>query len=806
MIRDIRYALRALCNSPGFTLAAVLAFALGIGANTAVFTLIDAVLLRPLPFRDPGRLVMAWEDASFLGFPKDTPAPANFVDWKRRNHVFEDMAALRSETLNLTGSGAPEEVQAKAVTANFFPLMGIRPLRGRTFSTEEDRAGGPRMALISEGLWTRRFGADPKVEGQSILLNGIRHRILGVLPSGFDYPDPVDVWIPMDFSAEQLQLRGSHYLQVVARLRGGVSLQQARLEMTLIAKDLEREYPATNTKLGITLAPVREEIAGSARLAVIMLWGAVGGVLLIACANVANLQLTRASSRRQEFAIRSALGANASRLARQALIESGIAATLGGGCGLLAAAGSFAYLRRLLPPSLGANATLHLDGAALGATMAVTLAAALLSGLGPAWKVAGHGGAATLRATGRSLLGGGASKLRSALVVLEICLASILLCGSGLLIEALARLSAVNLGFQTEHVLCARTALPMTRGSKYLDLTRRAAFYKRVLTRVSALPGVTSAAYVTFLPLTYSGGTLEVAIEGRPDPPAGQVLDANFRVITPDYLRTLGIPVLSGRPLSETDTLNAPPVALINSAMARRYWPGENPLGQRFTFDGREWVTVVGIVGDTRQSRLDVPPRPEMYVSYQQKTAALSFFAPRDLVVRTSSGIGVWAAAVRRAVAEADPDQPVSQLRTMGDLITSELTPREIQMKVLIIFSGIALMLATLGVYSVGAYAITQRIPEFGLRLALGEPPAHLQWSTVARGLRLALVGIVMALPCEWVLARLLGTLLFETPPFNPVVFAITGVILAAAAAAASYLPGRRAARLDPWAALRLAR
>ncbi|HXJ44120.1 MAG TPA: ABC transporter permease, partial [Bryobacteraceae bacterium] len=611
LLQDLRYAARILRKSPAFTAAAVLTLALSIGANTAIFSVVNAVLLRPLPFQNPDRLVMVWEDLSFMGFPQNTPAPANFVDWKNRNHVFTDMAAMRGDLMNLTGDGQPEEVEAKIATANFFPLIGMKPIVGRTFLPEEDRADGPRVVLLSRGLWVRRYGANSQVVGKTILLSGEKYSVIGVLPQTFNFPDPVDVWLPMAFSAQQWRRRESHFLEVVARLRDGVTVERARAEMAAIAKQLEHEYPDSNTRVGTVIIPLHDQFAGNLRFGFIVLLATVGGVLLIACANIANLLLARATGRHREMAMRIALGARRGRLVRQVLTESVLLALIGGLSGVLLASWTFEFLTKLIPLPLAGTTTVGLNGPVLSFSIAVAMAAGILFGLAPASHISSGAIAEALKQGGRGSAGAGGGRLRSSLVVAEVSLAVILLIGTGLMLQTLFHLQEIDPGFRPEHVLTLRTSLSASDQSKYQELKNRVAFYQRVLTGITALPGVVTAGYTTFLPLTNGGGTSGFAIEGKPTPPNGPYNDANHRIVTPDYLRTIGARLIAGRGIRESDGPDSPPVALVNQTMARQYWPGEDPMGRRFKLGGdlssTPWITIVGIVADIRQFALDVP-------------------------------------------------------------------------------------------------------------------------------------------------------------------------------------------------------
>jgi len=805
--QDLRYAARILRKSPGFATAALLTLALSIGANTAIFSVVDAVLLRPLPFWNPDRLVMVWEDLAFMGFPQNTPAPANFVDWKNRNHVFEDMAAMHGDLMNLAGDGQPQELEVKIVTANFFSLLGMRPLVGRTFLPEEDRAGAPHVVLLSRGLWVRRYGAHPQIVGRPILLSGEKYVIVGVMPPGFDFPDRVDVWIPMAFSAEQWHMRSNHFLQVVARLRRGVTVERARTEMAGIAKQLEHEYPGTNTRVGSVVIPLHDQFVGQLRPGLIVLLATVGGVLLIACANIANLLLARATGRQREMAMRIALGARRSRLVRQMLTESVLLASLGGIAGVVLASWTFRFLTKLVPLPLASITALNLDGTVLLFSFAVAMAAGILFGLAPACHISAGAIAETLKQGGRGAVGGGVGRFRSALVVVEVSLAVILLIGTGLMLQTLFHLQEVDPGFRPEHVLCMRTSLSATEKSKYRELKNRVEFYQRVLTGVTTLPGVVAAGYTTYLPFTNGGGTSGFAIEGRPMPPGGPYNDANHRVITPEYLRAIGARLIEGRSISESDGPDSPPVALINQTMARKYWPDEDPIGKRFKLGADSspspWITIVGIVADIRQQRLDIPARPEMYFSYQQPAANFGFYTPRDLVVRVAGDPLSLAPAIRRVIAEADKDQPVSRVQTMQDLVSSEVAGRRLQAQLLGSFAILALILVSLGIYGVLAYAVRQRIAEIGLRMALGARQQDILQSVIGRGMRLIGVGLTLGLGGAWLLTRLIRSLLYGITAADPGTFIASALLFLLIGFAACYLPAQRAARVDPTMALR---
>ncbi len=804
----VRVALRALRKNWDYSLFASLSLALGIGGSTAVFSMANAVLMRPLPFLDPDRLVMIWEDASFLGFPQDTLAPANYADWKRRNRVFEGMAALRSYTVNLADADRPEHLESRAVTSNFFSLIGIQPLLGRTFRAEEDAPGRSEVAIISRGLWVRRYGGDPGIVGKSILLSGERHTIVGVMPHGLDYPDPVDVWTPLALTSQQIGLRGNHYLQVVARLQRDITVKQAQIDLSMIARQLEQEYPITNAKLGVVVVPVLSQFLGTLRVGLIALLAAVAGVLLIACANAASLALARSSSRERDMAIRLALGASRIRLIRQLLVESLLVSLFGGLCGVVLAWISCGLLQTLIPSPLSVSTSIQVDSRTLLFSAALVAVTGILFGVVPALRLSGSTGIAVLNSAGRSTVGSRDGHIRNAIVVAEVALASTLLVCSGLLLESVIQLRKVDPGFHPQNVLCARTLLPVAQNSKYRDLLARARFYETVLARVREFPGVAAAGYTTFLPLTTVGGTSEFVVNGRPPTvQLGQFSDANLRVVTPDYLRAIGVPLVAGRMLLESDGPNAAPVALINANMARQYWTGGNPLGRRFklgtTTDNTRWMTIVGVVGDMRQTHLDSTPRPECYVSYKQEVGVPLYFVPRDLAISVTRNLTGLPSALRRAVAEADVDQPVSDIRPMKHLMDRELGSRKLIAELVGAFTVFALILASVGVYGVMAYTVARRKSEIGLRMALGATPARIFRSVTFGSVRLVCVGLAIGFPVAWLLAHAIRNVLYEISPSHPVLFIEAAVLLGVVSIGAAYIPARRGARLDPLVALR---
>jgi putative ABC transport system permease protein len=798
LLQDFRYGCRLLFRSPGFTLVAVLALALGIGANTAIFSLVDAVLLRPLAFRDSARLAMVWEEASFIGFPRNTPAVANYVDWKKRNHVFEDMAAIDYRTFNLTGEGEPDQITACGVASNLFPMLGVQPMLGRSFTPADDTPQANSVVLIAHGLWKRRFGGDPALVGKTIPLNGARYTVVGIMPAGFQFPERrVELWVPIQFTPQQLALRTSHYLMVFARLKPGISFPQAQADMQSVAAQIASEYPREAAGVGAVVAPLHEQMAEGLGTALIVLLVAVGFVLLIACANVANLLLSRAAGRRREIAVRAALGAGRMRIVRQLLTESLLLATLGGSAGALLATWAFEFLSKLIPS--GIAATLQPDIRVLLFTLAVSLLTGALFGLAPALGAARLDLNAALKQAGRASIGTSASGFRGVLVVTEVALAVVLLVGAALLIQTFARLRGLDPGFRAQNLLTLRTSLSRAR---YTDAVKSAAFIEGVLTRVKALPGVTAAGYTFALPLLHKGGTRGFTIESQPPLPPGQVNDANFRPVSAGYLATMHIPLRRGRYFEESDGPQSSPVAVINETMVKQFWPNQDALGKRFKYgpsSSREpWITIVGIAGDVRQMGLDVPARAEMYLPYRQ-----GYYAPRDLAMRVGGNPMALAEAVRREIRAVDPEQPVANIRTMEDILDEEVSHRRVQTTLLGAFAALALVLASVGIYGVLSYAVAQRTQEIGLRMALGAQRPQVLRMVVSQGLRLAVAGAAIGIAAGLGLTHLMSSLLFGIRATDPVTFVAVPLALIAVAAVASGIPALRATRVDPMSALR---
>jgi putative ABC transport system permease protein len=799
---DLRYAIRLQRKNPAFTIVAVIALALGIGANTAIFSVVNTVLLRPLPYKDPERLVMVWEEATKAGYPQDTPTAANFIDWRDQNQTFEGMAAITDDSFNLTGAGDPERLEGQRVSTNLFPLLGVEPQIGRVFTAAEDQPGNERVVLLSYGLWQRRFGGDAGIVGKTLQLNGAGYTVVGVMPVRFQFPTPDDeAWVPIAFSQEDAANRGRHYLRVVGRIKPNVTLAQAQADVSTIATRLQQLYPQTNTDLGAVITPLHEHLVGDIKPALLILLGAVGLVLLIACANVANLLLARAAVRQKEIAVRVALGARRSRLIRQFLTESVSLSLLGGLAGLAIAYVGLIILKSFIPENISQARAISIDYKVLGFTLLVSLATGLIFGLAPALQSIRFNQAETLKEGGRDAATGGSGKrLRSLLVMAEVAISLVLLIGAGLLINSFLRLRNVDPGFRAENLLTMRVVLPEL---KYERRVQRSAFYTDLVQRVQSLPGVRSAAVTTNLPLYRQGNSISISIEGRPEPPPGQESIIVTRIISPGYFDTMSIPVLKGRELTDQDTDDSPNVVVISESMARRYWPGEEAVGKRIAL-GRiqspdDWMQIVGVVKDVRQFELNADPKPQMYLTHRQ----YGFFDARDLVVKTDVDPASMASAVRKAVWEIDKDQPVSNIRTMETILADSIARQRFSMLLLAIFASVALVLAAVGIYGVMSYSVAQRTHEIGIRMALGAQTSAVLKLAVGYGLKLVIAGIAIGLVAAFALTRVMATLLFGVTATDPTTFTLISLLLVAVAAIASYIPARRATRVNPIIALR---
>jgi putative ABC transport system permease protein len=803
--RDIRFGLRTLVKNPAFTAIAVLTLALGIGANTAIFSVIDAALLRPLPYPDADRIVVLYQFDQDK--QTDDPAPADFLDFRQQSSSFGYFAALRGLPFNLSGNGQPERVEGAVVTSDFFPALGVPALRGRTIQPDLDPPGGTSVAVLSYGLWQRRFGADAGIVGRAIDVDGVSRIVVGIMPPGFAFPAGTELWTSSRFAAvphplrpteDPSALRDSHYFQSFGRLKPGVTLAQASAEVDTITKRLKQQYGDKEEGFGATLIPLRQDLVGETRPALLILLGAVALVLLIACVNVANIILARGASRQKEMALRIALGAGRLHLLRHLLVESVLLALAGGGLGILLALWALAPLRALVPANMIGGASIALDSRVLLFTFFASLASGVLFGLIPGLRLLGADLNVSLQEGGRGSAGGGrARRMRSALVVTEIALAAVLLIAAGLLLRSFSHLLNVAEGFNPDHVLSLQLALPQARYPKPGD---RVAFVKNTLERVNFLPGIASASAISRLPLNPGNSSRSVEIEGRTPPPSGDI-SPDYLVVTPDYFQTLGVPFLAGRTFTDRDDANAAPVAIVSEATARHFWPGQDVIGKHLRGacgDDKTWCQVVGVVGDIKQHHLEQASKLAVYVPFSQDPWA--FFA---LVVRTKLEPASAASAVESAIHSVDADEPVYNVRPMRDVEAASLSPQRLQIALIGLFAALALVLACMGIYGVMAYSVAQRTSEIGVRMALGAQTSNVLGLILGEGLRLAVLGAAIGLAGSFFAARLLSGMLFGVATGDPFTFASVALVLVAVAMVACYVPARRATRVDPLVALR---
>jgi putative ABC transport system permease protein len=803
LLQDLRYAFRLLAKSPGFTVIAILTLALGIGANTAIFSVVNGVLLRPLAFRDPSRLVIVAEKSSF---PTISTSYQNFVDWRDQSRSFESMEGTRATGLSLTGAGDPELLTARMATAGLFPLLGVEAREGRTFLPEEDKPGSAPVVLLTYGLWQRRFGGSKEIIGKPITLDSRPYTVVGVLPPGFQLLQPADVFVPfVPWAVTLPDDRNWHPgIIAIARLKPGVSREQARTEMVGITKRLELQYPIYNTGTSADVVGLQDQLVQNVRPALILLLGAVSLVLLIACVNVANLLLARASSRGREVAIRTAMGAGRGRVVRQLLTESVLLSLGGGLLGILFAWASLGPLLKISAGSVPQVVPIELDRSVLVFTFAVSLLTGLFFGLVPALRTAKLDLRETLNEGSRgSTSGPGQHRLRGVLVASEIALAVLLLVGSGLLLRSFSRLQDVPPGFQADHLLVADIPLSQTA---YAKPEQRYQFFDRLVERAKALPGVRSAGAASFLPVSGGGSVIHFNITGHPPKTPHDYVAAGYRTVTPNYLETLGVPLLRGRLLTPADNDKAPAVVVINASMAAKYFPNENPLGKRLQLGATPendvpTMEIVGVIGDVRPG-LGVDPQTEMYLPYRQADLILPVFQ-LSVVLRTAADPQLQTAALRSALAEIDPNQPLVKVRTMEDNMAATVAQPRFRTWLIGIFAAVALVLAGVGVYGVMSYTVTQRTNEIGIRVTLGAQSEEVFKAIVGEGLRLALTGVSIGIAAALALTRLLQSFLFGISAYDPITFLGVALLLTMVAAAASFFPARRATLVDPIVALR---
>ncbi len=797
LAKDMRFAFRLLAKSPGFTLLALAALSLGIGANTAIFSVVDAVLLRPLPFAEPDRLVAVWEQSPRTHKP-NVVNPQNFRDWEIRNRSFENMAAYIDTTMNLTGSANPEEVYGAYVTRQFFPILRVQPILGRNFTPDEDNRSRDTAVILSHELWQRRFGSDPNILGHKIIVQSQTATVVGVMPPNFRFPEmKAELWAL--YSPDPHAARKGRFLSVIARLKQGITLEQAQSDMTGIGNQLAREY-SFDAQWGATTIPASEQFAGRLRTPLLVLLGAVALVLLIACANVANLMLMRSSARRREIAVRASLGATRWRLARQMLVESGLLGAAAGALGLVIALWAKRALLAMLPPDM-ARLTVNpvaIDGRVLAFTMALSLATGLLFGLLPALRSSRLDLSDALKEGGRGNQGSlRRNRLRAALVATEMALASMLLIGAGLLIKSLIRLEHVPAGFQPDRILTMRVNLTGMRGAKP---EQQAAAWSELLRHVEQVPGVKAVGSIAFLPLSQIQPATGFWQDGRAVPKAGSEPVTWVSVVTPGYWSTMGIPVVKGRVLDATDRSGSPQVTVINQTLARDFFPNTDPIGQKlFVQWGRKTpYTIVGVVGDVRASGLDKNPMPAVYFADAQEPGGGG-----SIVIRTAMQPMALARTVETQIHTYYKDQPVADIQPMQQLLTEAVARPRFQSVLLAVFAGVALLLAAIGIFGVMSYSVAQRTGEIGVRVALGAQRRQILAQVVGQGAWLAMIGAAAGLAGAFALTRSMRSLLFEVSAVDPAMFVGVPLLLGAVALAASYLPARRAAGVDPLVALR---
>ena len=811
ILQDLRYGFRMLAKNPGFTAVAVLTLALGIGANTAIFSVVNAVLLRPLPFRDSSALCLLTERKPTI--PILGPSYLNFQDWRAQTRSFQDLAAARSTTFTLSGTGQPERVPGQMASASLFPLLGVSAIQGHTFQPSEDRAGGPPVALISYGFWRTHFGGAPDTIGRTITLDNQPYNIVGILPPKFQLVQPADVLLPFDPWAKKLPDDRSWHPGIIAvgRLKNGVSIEKARAEMDTIAKRLAEAYPIHDTGVGINVNRVQDQLVQNVRPVLLVLLGAVLLVLLIACANIANLLLARATSRRREIAVRSAIGAGRARLLAQLLTESVLLAFLGGLAGVALAWAAISPLVRLAGDSLPNLGPVGIDYRVLLFICAAVLLAGILFGIGPAMHTSRLDLRAALNEGSRgSTIGSGQKNLRSLLVVIEIALAIVLLVGAGLLPRSFDRLQRVEPGFRASNLLVADVPLSP---QAYNSSPARMDFFDRLLDRSRALPGVTAAGAAMFLPVSGGGSRLYFNIQGRPPKTPQDYLIIGFRPVSPHYLETLGIPLLGGRFLSDSDNEQAPDAVVVNQTLAHQYFPNESPLGRRLQVgalpdNDTPWMEIVGVVGDVKQNLATEAPA-EVFLTYRQSNSLLkeppnilAVFA-LSIVLRTAQDPHTEIAALRNTLHDLDPNQPLVKIRTMEDNIATSVSEQRFRTMLLSIFAASALLLAIIGLYGLMMYSVTQRVPEIGIRITLGAGRREILAMVVGQGLRLAVVGITAGILGAFALSHILATFLYGVGAADPLTYLAVAALLLAVAVIASYVPARRATRIDPLSALR---
>ncbi len=800
--QDLRYTARTLRRAPGFAITAVLVVALGIGATTAAFSVTDFALIRPLPFPDASQLVKLWERTP--GYSRMELSPANYRDWKQAATSFSSMGTYSSTSMNLVGVGDPQRLEAAWVSADLFPTLGVPLLLGRSFAEADDRAGAAGTVVLSYHLWQSTFGGDPGVVGRHIVLGDTPYTVLGVMPPTFNFPassvaaSTVDLWTPFRFDEQAYQDRNNNYIVAVARLRPGMSVAQARAEIQVIANQLKQQYPKENRDTGSTVIELQNDVSAQSRLLLEALAGAALCVLLIACANLANLLLARALGRRKELAVRTAMGAGRERLARQLVTESLLLAGVGGAIGVGVASAAVPLLTRLVPTNLPTAGGPSVDVRVLVFAAALTALTGIAFGMVPVWRTGRDEHLDGLREGARAG-GGRKERLRSALVVAEIVASIVLLIASGLLLRAMWRLQATDPGFRVDHVLTMRTSLALP---KYVSTTRRAAFYDQVLADIRALPGVANAAYTSFTPIVMGGGIWPVLMNGQPEA-RSEEHTASLRFVTPRFFDTLGIPLREGRNLSESDTANRPFVAVVSESFVKQFLSDEPAIGRHFTF-GFNDRTVVGVVANVRVRGLELPSEPQVYLPYKQVADGnIIGYVPKDLLIHSSLDAGALMPSVRAVIRRADPQMPISNVRTMAEIVDGQTASRAVQLRVLGAFAIVAFFLAAVGIHGLLAFAVSQRAQEIGVRIALGAQPSDILSMVMGRGALLTAAGVIPGVALAYVAGRMMQALLVGVQPGDGATFLTVIALAVVMTLAGSLLPTIRALRVDPITAIR---
>ena len=807
---DLKHGCRVLLKARGFALSAIIVLALGIGANTAIFGIVNGVLLRPLPFAEPDRLVQLWHtppQKQFPGVPRFALSAANYLDWQAQNTVFSSSAVYRFWRFRLTGNGEPQMVRAARVEPTFFSLLGTRPLLGREIGVSDDVSGGQHVAVLSYQLWNSQFGGDQQVVGKSIHLDGDAYTVIGVMPPSFDKPESALLWVPLVWTAQERAVRGEHSMAAVARLKPGVTVQQAQAQLDGIAARLAEQYPADSAGWGAAVVPLREETVGDVRRPLLMLFGAVVFVLLIACANVANLMLARTVDRRKEIAIRTAFGARRTRIIRQVLSESLLVSVAGGALGLIVAQWGTELVVNYFGASMPRLADIKMDGAVLAFAFATALVSGTVAGVAPAWRLSkSDPNEALKQGLGRLDSPSTGTRTRAVLVVTEVALSLVLLVGATLMIRTLWNLRSVHPGFVSDRVLTMRLGIA---ANEFSTEAQQVQFYEQLLQRVRALPGVQSAAVTDDLPL--EGGSMQpVAVEGQPTVEMAHQPEVSVRLLSPQFMKTMGIPIVRGREITDADTATSAPVVLVSESMAKQFWPNEDPIGKRLTltFFPKQVRQVVGVVGDVKDRGLDnQDPISTLYWPLTQ------FYAPQAwgkframglaLAVRTASDPASVAPAVRNAVREISPATPLTDVHTMEELVAESLSPQRFNMLLFAAFAGLALVLATVGLYSVVAYATRQRVKEIGIRMALGAARTDVLGAIVLDGLRPTVIGIAIGTGAAVSLSHVLATVIYGVTATDVSTYVVVAALLGSVGVLASIIPAYRATLVDPVRTLR---